>query len=388
MTLATLHIYPLALVQRGIGGFFQFSRLVGALFFLLLVFSVAAVLGAEAEALSRDDQAPSETLASEEDPRLQMGLGADKDQLLTVAVVVMPRQADGSKWDVGFGADLVLCGVRGCYVSQGLETPAVFYPGGSGLRLLKKAGACRDRLKCVFRGVDVGKLVTKSDSLVQIVDVDYLSHQYLSKFDLRARFQCRADGALLSCQAGVHQRSFSLWAITEAVAGQAGRAGLDHALFKGLMHQRPAALLADLKGLRVDIKTSVRAFYKLTAAVDVPPRCLERPAFLTETFYVLGLADAKERRAEALIRDFVGQRPVAQLRGIVESSPQLYWAFRDLVRQLNAFSLAKTSVYDKDSSELRLIKNGGDDQLIFGWHVAARGRALLQSCGVLVPEYQ
>ena len=69
-------------------------------------------------------------------------LPKDESVKHTVAVVVMPRQQVGSSWDVGAGADIVLCGAAGCYVSNGLEKAATFYEGSSGLLLIKKAGVC------------------------------------------------------------------------------------------------------------------------------------------------------------------------------------------------------------------------------------------------------
>ena len=307
---------------------------------------------------------------------------ADGRGALTVAVVITAQQADGSDWDVGFGADLVLCGAKGCYVSHGLSAPAVFYAGGSGLRLLKKAGACRDTLKCVFRGVELQKLITDQEPFVQLVDVDYVSHTYLPKTDLRQNFGCQFEKAIVSCKQGVHGAAFSLWALPETLADRAGRAGLDQVLFKGVMQQRPDALTVALGPLRQEVKQSVKAFYKLLFDVEVPSRCLAQAEFLSETFYVVGLADATQRRAEVVLKDFVGERSLDELRAVVQRAPQIYWAFVDLVRQLKGFALASQAVLEKETVGVRLLEDEDGARLVYGWQVEARARALLQSCEV------
>ena len=301
---------------------------------------------------------------------------------LTVAVVITAKQVDGSDWDVGFGADLVLCGVKGCYVSQGLSEPAVFHAGSSGLRLLKKAGVCRDKLKCLFRGVELQKLTTDEQPYVQIVDVDYVSHTYFPKMNLRQDFSCQVEKSIVSCKQGVYGPTFSLWALPESLAKRAGRAGLDQVLFKGVMQQRPQALVAALGPLREEIKQSVKAFYKLLFDVEVPFGCLARAEFLSETFYVVGLADAEQRRAEVVIKDFVGERSLEELRGVVQRTPQIYWAFVDLARQLKGFALASHAVLEKEELGVRLFEDEAGGRLVYGWQVEARARAVLQSCGV------
>ncbi|GJM03642.1 MAG: hypothetical protein DHS20C08_21430 [Rhodomicrobium sp.] len=314
---------------------------------------------------------------------------------LTIAVVIAQQQADGSSWDIGEGADLVLCGVKGCYVSQGLEKPAIYYENSLGPRVLDKAGACRDSVKCVFRGVDPAKLISAEDPLIFLLDVDYISHTPFEKFKIAALQPCRSDGAVIACEGGVHRQAFSLWAMPEAVAEQGGKAGLDYVLFKGLLSQRSYVLTAALGDIRQAVRADAAAFYKLLFDLSVPPSCLSKPAFLSEVFYVTGLADASQRRAEPLLQDMLGRVELARLEGIVQQSPAVYWAFRDIARQLHLFATATAAEYQKpvEGLYLKVSEKAATEagpsavqgaSLVYGWEVRSRARTGLSICGVNV----
>ena len=74
-------------------------------------------------------------------------------------------------------ADPVLCVLEGCYVSTGTDRPAVFMPGRKALSFANtwgaRAGACRDSLGCVFRGIELGSL----PGYLQPVDLHVLKHR-------------------------------------------------------------------------------------------------------------------------------------------------------------------------------------------------------------------
>ncbi|MBO6550773.1 MAG: hypothetical protein JJ964_14280 [Rhizobiales bacterium] len=333
----------------------------------------------------------------------------------SVALVVMPRRADGSAWDVGAGADLVLCGAAGCYVSNGLESAATFYEGSAGLRLIKKAGACRDSTACVFRDVDLSKLVTIDNATIQPVDVDYVSHSYMDDlFDKGMKSQtplfkvenCSLKKSVLACKVGVHRRDYSLWLVPEKLADLGSKEALDAVLFKGLLHQRAKTLTDELLKHRVRVQTASLEFYKKMFAGDADVsldqlnRCVLTPEFLSETFYVLGLADASERRAEALLTDMVGKLPPQKIHGLIQRTPQFFWAFLDLTSQLEAFAFADQYRLDKEQTGVLLKKIKTDisenekkaenkpdarssaesHELIYGWQVKARAKAALSHC--------
>jgi hypothetical protein len=337
----------------------------------------------------------------------------------TVALVVMPLQADGSAWDVTAGADLVLCGAAGCTISNGLEKAATFYEGGSGLRLIKKAGACRDSLACVFRDVDFAKLVSDKNTLIEPVDVDYVRHTYMGgitykTFDktnlLFNAENCTLKKTVLDCKAGVHKRDYSLWVLPEKLAKLGGKEALDAVLFKGLLHQRASHLTVQLLDHRSRVQASTMKFYKtlFEGETDVSlnslDRCVLKSEFLSETFYVLGLADASERKAEALLIDLVGKLPKEKVRGLIQRTPQFFWAFEDLTKQLEDFANANRYTLDKEKTGVLLRlqapekmqdKTENKDkkveavdealssektELVYGWQVKARAKAALSHC--------
>lgn len=323
---------------------------------------------------------------------------SEKPGLVTIAVVITPQMADGSSWDIGKGADLVLCGKAGCYVSEGLDKPARFYAGSAGPLLLKKAGACRDVVQCVFRGVDLSRLeggqAGNGSPYFQLVDVDYVSHTYLDKINDHAAMDCALDDGVIDCAAGVHRRHFSLWVMEEKLALTAGRAGLDQVLFKGLMSQRVSALAAGILPLRAEVRASAARFYKLLLGAAIPEGCLADVHFLTETFYVAGLAEATQRRAAALIRQFTASGSAEEIRDLVQRSPALYWAYVDIAKQLKAFSEAGSARQLDDGGDpagLVLRKEseaGAGSALLYGWQVKSRAAAQLSQCrakGAMAP---
>lgn len=364
-----------------------------------------------------------EPISSEKDPLNNETKDKPEAKVLaetyTVALVVMPLQADGSAWDVTAGADLVLCGAAGCYVSNGLEKTATYYDGGSGLRLIKKAGACRDRLACVFRDVDFSKLVTDKNALIEPVDVDYVSHTYMGGVayktidktnPLFSAENCTLKKTVLDCKTGVHKRDYSLWVLPEKLARLGGKEALDAVLFKGLLHQRASHLTVQLLDHRRRVQSSSMKFYKTLFAgetdvsLNLLDRCVLKPEFLSETFYVLGLADASERKAETLLIDLVGRLPKEKVRGLVQRTPQFFWAFGDLTQQLEDFANADRYTLDKEKTGVLLrlqvpeetqdttdnkdkkaepteeVLKSKKTELLYGWQVKARAKAALSHC--------
>jgi len=371
---------------------------------------------------AKADLPQGETLVEKE-----VTLNKTKDQTETgvpidrysIALIVMSLQADGSAWDVTAGADLVICGSAGCYVSNGLEKNATFYEGGAGLRLVKKAGACRDSLACVFRDVDFSKLITEQNGLVEPVDVDYVSHAYMGGISYKKTDKinplfsddnCVLKKSVLDCKVGVHQRNYSLWVLPERRAKLGGKEALDAVLFKGLLHQRVATLTTQLLLHRERVQASSIKFYKTLfkgeddVTEDLLKGCVTKPEFLSETFYVLGLADARERKAETLLIDLAGKLPTEKVRGLIQRTPQFFWAFDDLTQQLEDFAnadlytldkektgvllrlqapkemLDKTKTNDKKLETANETPKTEKNELIYGWKVKARAKAALSHC--------
>ena len=113
-------------------------------------------------------------------------------------------------------ADPILCTRDGCYVSAGAERPAVFLPGrkalGFGNTWGARAGACRNTLGCVFRGVELGAL----PGFLQPVDLHILKHDRRVGHAVLADSDCRTEAGRLSCRHGIDADNYAMWIIPRA----------------------------------------------------------------------------------------------------------------------------------------------------------------------------
>jgi hypothetical protein len=139
-------------------------------------------------------------------------------------------------------ADPVLCTREGCYVSAGTDHPAVFLPGRRALGFRNtwgaRAGACRNTLGCVFRGVDLGVL----PGFLQPVDLHLFKHDLRLGHAILADSDCRDDAGRLACRHGIYADNYSMWIIPESLAATAGSAALQRALTDRLNGPRSAEL--------------------------------------------------------------------------------------------------------------------------------------------------
>ena len=139
-------------------------------------------------------------------------------------------------------ADPVLCMREGCYVSAGTDHPAVFLPGRRALGFRNtwgaRAGACRNTLGCVFRGVELGVL----PGFLQPVDLHLFKHDLRMGHAILADSDCRADAGRLACRHGIYADNYSMWIIPESLAATAGSAALQRALTDRLNGPRSAEL--------------------------------------------------------------------------------------------------------------------------------------------------
>ena len=131
-------------------------------------------------------------------------------------------------------ADPILCVNAGCYVSRGADTPAQFMPGRQALGLANtwgaRAGACRNQLGCVFRGLAVDELPL----LVQPIDMRVVKHDRRHMAAISADSHCRLDAGRLACARGTIEDDYVMWVIPESLAENAGPAVLEQAINAGL----------------------------------------------------------------------------------------------------------------------------------------------------------
>jgi colicin import membrane protein len=137
-------------------------------------------------------------------------------------------------------ADPILCAPDGCYVSEGPDRPARFLPGHRALSFGNtwgaRAGACRGRLGCVFRGIELGNL----PAYLQPVDMHILRHDRRRPQQIVSDSGCRADSGRLVCGRGIYADDYALWIVPERVADTAGPAALERAVAEGLNGPRSA----------------------------------------------------------------------------------------------------------------------------------------------------
>ena len=158
---------------------------------------------------------------------------------VTVLLIIQPRRP-------GFGgvkmtANPVLCLGQSCYVSGGAEAAATLMPRmralGPGNTLGRQAGACRDQVTCVFRGVALGA----PSSQIQPVDMGFLRHDRKEVRSAEPDRSCDVSGGRLYCSAPIVTRGYRAWIVPEIIAQKAGTNALERALDDGLPMARSAS---------------------------------------------------------------------------------------------------------------------------------------------------
>jgi hypothetical protein len=139
-------------------------------------------------------------------------------------------------------ADPVLCTLDGCFIGAGADAPALFLPGRKALGFANtwglRAGACRESLYCVFRGVELGEL----PGYLQPVDLHILHHDRRRGQVIDEDSACRIRVGRLTCEHGIATAEYRLWVVPENLAAEAGPAALEQALTDGLEGTRAAGL--------------------------------------------------------------------------------------------------------------------------------------------------
>jgi hypothetical protein len=158
---------------------------------------------------------------------------------VTVLLAMVPGTTGirrGSK-----SADPVLCLDQWCYVSNGPGVPAKLMTRGEALgpinTLSLRAGACRQSLTCVYRGLDVAayfKAGAKPAAL-QPVDLRYLHHDRRDPMPFNLSNSCNVRNGQLQCAAVIKGKDWTAWIVPEDIAVEAGPEALQAALASGLV---------------------------------------------------------------------------------------------------------------------------------------------------------
>jgi hypothetical protein len=125
---------------------------------------------------------------------------------------------------------------------MGPGAPAKFLPGRKGVGIGNtfgaRAGACRQSLSCIFRGIDLDE----REGYLQPVDLHILRHDVRRSQMISGDSDCRIDAGRLSCRRGIYAEDYAMWVISERMAERLGPDGLQRALEEGLAAPRSADL--------------------------------------------------------------------------------------------------------------------------------------------------
>lgn len=137
-------------------------------------------------------------------------------------------------------ADPVICLDTWCYVSTGPNSPAKIMTRGETLgpinTLGQRAGACRQSLTCIYRGLDVAAYFTAGakPASMQPIDLRYLHHDRRQPMALPLNEDCTALNGELRCASVIKGKGWTAWVIPEELAVKAGADALQAALDNGL----------------------------------------------------------------------------------------------------------------------------------------------------------
>lgn len=155
------------------------------------------------------------------------------DRRVTILIVMQPGKKGIRRFNKT--ADPVLCQSDRCFISTGTASAARTLPMakalGAGNTFGQRAGACRQKLACVFRAVPLDAHAPT----IQPVDLKVLVHDRREARTVTGDVSCRVEAGTLSCGRTVVAPGYKAWIIPERVAERAGPAALDAALSKGLV---------------------------------------------------------------------------------------------------------------------------------------------------------
>ncbi|MBS0269549.1 MAG: hypothetical protein JSS54_11285 [Proteobacteria bacterium] len=154
------------------------------------------------------------------------------------ATVLLVLDVDGRA--LGFKPDPIICIDESCWLSNGIEAPAVSMPRTQAVALRTTeettSDPCAGKSACVYRGVTIG-----ADARIEVIEVGESRGASAGAFTIAADKSCRNDGGGLLCDNGVATQDFRIWVVPEAVAAATGPEGLEEAVAEGLPEPDAAA---------------------------------------------------------------------------------------------------------------------------------------------------
>lgn len=156
----------------------------------------------------------------------------------TQATVLLVLGIDGGA--LGFKPDPIICIDESCWLSNGIEAPAVSMPRTQAVALKTTeettSDPCAGKSACVYRGVTID-----AGARIEVIEVGESRGASAGAFTIAADKSCRNDGGGLLCDNGVATQDFRIWVVPEAIAAATGPDGLEDAVAEGLPDPEAAA---------------------------------------------------------------------------------------------------------------------------------------------------
>jgi hypothetical protein len=134
---------------------------------------------------------------------------------------------------LGFKPDPIICIDDRCWLSNGIEAPAVSMPRTQAVALQtteeSSADSCTGKSACVYRAVSIDP-----DARIEVIEVGEGRGASAGAYTVPADASCRSEGGALLCDNGLATQSFRIWVVPEAVAAAAGSSSIEDAIENGL----------------------------------------------------------------------------------------------------------------------------------------------------------
>ena len=312
-----------------------------------------------------------------------LGVRTAGAEQVTILLALEPAKTTGKSWDVDRGADMVLCSREGCYRSRGNLEPAKFLAGKRALSPLAalnftgKAGACTNRLECVYRRIDL----QGSAVFMQPIDIDLDRHDRLEHRFIAPDSSCVVKKAQVRCFRGVYTREYSMWVVPERLAEAAGPELLTGALGEGMAEARLAYAEEFLGEEREALPGLAADLYRLVLGEGISERCSRRFDVLAEVFALSGAVDRNDEPTAALLVEYLdAEAPVLSLQRSIQTQPRAFWTLHDAINRLSSLASAESVRHDPDATGIALGDTSGASELLVGPDADEAARDLIDRC--------
>lgn len=147
------------------------------------------------------------------------------------ATVLLVLDTNGAP--LSFKPDPIICIGDRCWLSNGIEAPAVSMPRTQAVALQtteeSSADSCTGKSACVYRGVAVDP-----DARIEVIEVGEGRGASAGAYTVPADTSCRSEGGALLCDNGLATQNFRIWVVPEAIAASAGPSSIEDAIENGL----------------------------------------------------------------------------------------------------------------------------------------------------------